>query len=121
MDPEIISALAASAVSALKLIFAKGGEEVAKSAFKDTYEAIKARLTRTPKSRKAIENFEINPKKGATDLQSAIAEHLVPDQELFLLIVESLEKAGMLKSGPLAGKIMAEKVVIAKKIGTVNM
>lgn len=45
MEPEIISALAARTVSALKLAFTKGSEEVAKSAFKDAYQAIKARLS----------------------------------------------------------------------------
>ena len=121
MDPEIINALAASAVSALTLLFTKGSEEVAKSAFKDAYQAIKARLTRNPESRKVIENFEADPEKGATELQSTLSEHLISDDELFIRIAESLEKAGMLNSGSLAGKIMAEKVVIAKKIGTVNM
>ena len=121
MDPEIISALTASAVTALKLVFTKGSEEVAKSAFKDAYEAIKARLTRNPESRKVLEKFEANPEKGAAELQSTLSEHLVSDDKLFIRIAESLEKAGMLNSGTLAGKIIAEKVVIAKKIDTVNM
>lgn len=121
MDHEIISALAASAVSALKLVSTKASEEFAKSALQDAYQAIKIRLTRNPESRKVLENFEANPGNGATELQSAIGEHLVYDDELFVRIAESLEKAGMLNSSSMAGKIIAEKVVIAKKIDTVNM
>ncbi|MCP4298222.1 MAG: hypothetical protein GY786_21765 [Proteobacteria bacterium] len=121
MDPEIITALAASAVSALKLLFTKGSEEVAKSAFKDAYQAIKTRLTRTPESQKVIENFEADPEKGATELQSTLSEHLVSDDKLYVMIVDALAKAGTLKNHPLAEKIIAEKVVIANKIDTVNM
>ena len=121
MDPAIISAVATSAVSALKLFFTKGGEEIAKSAFKDAYQSVKARLIRNPKSRKAIDYFEANPEEGAPELESALSEHLISDKELFIKLTESLEKSGMLKSHPLAEKIIAEKVVIAKNIKKVVM
>jgi hypothetical protein len=121
MDPDLISAVAASAVSALKPMFAKGSEEVVKTAFKDAYQAIKARLTRNSKSRKAIENFEANPEKGAAELQSTLSEHILSDDKLFVKVVDSLEKAGTLKNHPLAGEIIAEKIVIAKNIENLYM
>ena len=96
-------------------------EEVAKTTFKDVYAAIKERLGRDPKGKQAVEEFEADPTKGAADLERALTERLKTDAELVRLLATALEESGTYETGSLVGKIEAERVVVAKKIDTVNM
>ena len=65
MDPVTISAIAASAISILSPLVAKGMEEVAKSVFKDSYDKIKEKLESNPESKETLEEFEKNPVEAA--------------------------------------------------------
>lgn len=116
-----IITLAALAVAALQPLVAKGVEEVAKTAFKDVYTAIKKRLFQKSQGKATVEKFEQNPTEGAPAMQAALAEQLSSDPELIRLLAEALEKSGAAAPGSLVGKIEAEKVVVANKIDTVNM
>jgi hypothetical protein len=118
MDPATIATMVIAALSPLLL---KGTEEVAKTAFKDAYQAIKERFSRKPEKQSALEKFEKNPSTGAPVFQSALAEHLATDTELIRLLATALEESGSVPAGSLVGKIEAEKVVVANKIDTVNM
>lgn len=118
MDPNTLSS---AVIAALSPLVAAGAVEVAKTAFKDTYTAIKIRLGKKPEGEKAIKEFEKNPKEGATLLQSELARHLETDEELVSMLKEALEKAEITVQGALVNKIEAEKVVVANKIDTVHM
>ncbi len=118
MDPATIATMV---ISALSPLVAKGVEEVAKTSFKDAYEAIKERFSKKSEKQSALEKFEKNPSAGAPAFQSALAEHLATDAELIRLLATALEKSGSVPAGSLVGKIEAEKVVVANKIDTLNM
>ena len=107
--------------AALSPLLAKGAEEVAKTAFKDAYQAIKDRLTKKPESKKAVEKFEENPSTGANEFQATLAEHLKNDAELVRMLAEALEKLGSAAPSQLVGTINAQKVVVANQIDTLNM
>ena len=119
MDPATIATMV---IASLSPFIVKGAEEVAKTAFKDAYQAIKERFSKKPEKQSALEKFEKNPSSGAPAFQSALAEHLATDAELIRVLARALEKYGSVPAGSLVGKIEAEKVVVANKIiGTVNM
>ncbi len=116
-----LTTLTAMATAALSPLLAKGAEEVAKTAFKDAYQAIKDRLTKKPEGKTAVEKFEQSPSADATTFQAALAKHLANDSELVRMLAEALEKSGAAAPGQLVGTINAQKVVVANTIDTLKM
>ena len=113
--------LAQMAVTVLTPIMAQGAQKLADTALSDVYTAIKEHLRGELSGNAALEKFEQNPSEGALALQAELAKRLSVDADFVRLLAESLEKSGAAASGFLVGKINAQKVVVAKKIDTVNM
>jgi hypothetical protein len=121
MEPETISAIAASIVSVLSPLVTKGMEEVAKSSFKDVYDKIKDRLQGHPESKKTLEAFEKNPVEAAPDMLKELTNQMLSDTKFTQLLGTALSKSNVINLEALVGKVEAEKVIIAQYIGTVNM
>jgi len=121
MDPVTVSAIAASIVSVLSPLVAKGMEEVAKSGFKDAYGKIKDRLKSKPESKKILEEFEKNPAEAAPEMLKLLTQQMLIDEKLMQLLAETLNKSEAVNLEALVGKVEAEKVVVASHIDTVNM
>jgi len=118
MDPSFLANLV---VQSLSPLVAKGVEEVAKSAFKDAYTAIKTRLGKDPEAKKALDKFEESPAEGGPALQAALEQHLVSDAKLLDLLARDFSAMRGETSGPRVENLKANKVVIAQDIDTVNM
>lgn len=118
MDPSL---LAGAVIGALTPLLAKGGEEVAKSIFKDAYTAIKDRLSKKPQTKELVEKFEQNPAVGGPELQPALAEHLAADANLSRLLTELVEKQRALQQQAMVNQVDAENVIIAQNIQNLNI
>jgi dipeptidase len=121
MDPVTVSAIAASTISILSPLVAKGMEEVTKSVFKDAYEKIKDRFSTDQESKKALEEFEKKPAEAAPELLKILTNQMMIDEKLTQLLAETLKKSKVVNLEALVGKVEAEKVVVASHIDTVNM
>lgn len=118
MDPSL---LAGAVIGALTPLLAKGGEEVAKSIFKDAYTAIKDRLSKKPRTKELVDKFEQDPARGGAELQPALAEHLAADADLAGLLNDVLEKQRALQQQAMVNQVDAENVIIAQQIQTLNI
>ena len=121
MDPVTISAIAASAISVLSPLMAKGMEEVAKSVFNDSYDKIKERLLNVPEHKETLDRFEKNPVEAAPDMLKLLTQQMLIDEKLTQVLATTLSKSDAVNLEALVGKVEAEKIVIASHIDTVNM
>lgn len=121
MDPVTLTTLASLAVSTLSPLLEKGADEIAKSAFKDVYASAKGRLLKKPEGKEAVEKFEQDPTAGSAVFQAELVKVLAEQATLARSLAEALEKSDPSLCGTLVGNIKAEKVVVANKIGKVEM
>lgn len=118
MDPTTLSS---TVIAAFSPLVAAGATEIAKTAFKDAYTAIKERLKKKPEGKQAIEKFEANPTEGKDELQKQLTQLIETDQDLARQLQEALENYRQGSQAPLVERVEAEKVIIAKNINTIKM
>ena len=123
MDPISTTAIATMIVAAVSPLVEAGWKEVGKVAFKDAYEAIKVRFTRTDHGRAVVEKFEHDPRAAAPAFESALVQQLSSDRDLLLILAKALDqKSGTVGEASLVNQITAGKVIVAREIhGNVTM